>query len=44
MPTFCKKTCNDVNDSISFSEFHNALKEADVVLTQKKNSQLYEEN
>lgn len=32
MPTFCKKTCNDVNDSISFSEFHNVLKEADVVL------------
>lgn len=32
MPTFCEKTCNDVNDSISFWEFHNVLKEADVVL------------
>ena len=41
---FAKYICNDINASIRSSNFHNELKEADIVPVHKKKSKLSKEN
>ena len=41
---FVKYTCNDINNLICSSKFHNELKEADIVPVHKKKSKCSKEN
>ena len=41
---FAKYICDDINTSIRSSNFHNELKEADIVHVHKKKSKLSKEN